>query len=64
MSNYWDQIKAIFKPYKGHVLAIFTIFILSDAFKAQNFTEESCMLYKNTLLMLTYLDQVGAIFGP
>ena len=31
MSNYCDHIRAIFKPYKDHVLAIFTIFMLPDA---------------------------------
>ena len=42
ISNYWDHIRAIPKPYKDHVLTIFTIFMLPDALKAQNFTEESC----------------------
>ena len=30
----------------------------------QNFTEESCMLNKNSVLMLTYLDYVAATYGP
>ena len=42
MSNYCDHIRAIFNPYKDHVLAIFTIFMLPDALKSQNFTKESC----------------------
>ena len=33
----------MFKPYEDHILFIVTIFMLPDAWKAQNFTENSCM---------------------
>ena len=63
MSNYCDHIRAIFNPYKDHVLAIFTIFMLPDALKAQNFTEESCTANR-VQVMYNYGEDIWAIFGP
>ena len=37
ISNYWDYERAIFGPYKGHVLAISTISLVVDASNGSNF---------------------------
>ena len=37
------SVETILGQYLVHVFAIFTIFMLPDALKARNFTEESCM---------------------
>ena len=47
MSNYLDHMRAMVGPYKGHIGAMFWLFLLYICFQmpnmAQIFIEESCM---------------------